>query len=403
MASNGVTSPKSQTGSSKSSSAFISTPSSHQGSKNGHAHLIGNISAPTVNDPLLSNCDIEDDTVSHLQSQPTSHNHQKNSQDSNNKSWDPVKNSVPPKSSSPVSLSGSVAMSLEERMEECERLRPAGNGLCGPDSYGTALQELNTMQPDSGGGVGGIVGSTELPLTSGKRPSIALQRGDTELSIEHGGAQRFLPKFLHFAFADPEVEHLYQEFYSNEKRSDFKALIIIVILVNGILLLQNIFGAAGRRQTAILLICLGLTCLLAALALRPDRRDRLSARLWAAIPFALWSVMCTQIVCDLWTFGPTINVNFIVDPSKPDEIQQQISTTAGGPGTGAIAWLLLYTYATYVVFPMRYRICCALAGTMALIHFVAVCFVTNKDDRFFQQVSFPLTFIFLLFLPFLKF
>lgn len=74
----------------------------------------------------------------------------------------------------------------------------------------------NGSAPTSAGGSSRFAGGGT------KRHSVMLTRGDTDLSIDHGGFQRFLPKFMHFTFADHEAENLYHEYYSNEKRSDFQ-------------------------------------------------------------------------------------------------------------------------------------------------------------------------------------
>ena len=52
------------------------------------------------------------------------------------------------------------------------------------------------------------------------------------LKIKHSGIHRFLPRFLHFNFENAEFEKLYREYYENEKRTDFKTLILIIFIVN---------------------------------------------------------------------------------------------------------------------------------------------------------------------------
>lgn len=285
--------------------------------------------------------------------------------------------------------------------EECERLKPAnGDGHCAYGSSSSApsndIHLLHQSHPSSPlvpkepkefpthPGFNGSTATTPHPGAGPKRHSLILRRGDTDLSIDHGGFQRFLPKFMHFAFADREAEHLYQEYYSNEKRSDFKALIVIVVLVNVILLLLHLLACTrtsnssivtpsdgGSSLTHLLLLVCCLLCSIGLFVLCLRRsRDALASRLWAAIPFALWVVMSTQLVCDLWTF-----------------------TAGRGPveaGSGSLAWLLLYSYATYVIFPLRFRLCAALSLLMALLHTAVICGAADKQYKFGNQVGFPL-------------
>src|SRR5699024_1978278 len=96
-----------------------------------------------------------------------------------------------------------------DESEECEGLKPA-NDAHHPSvtGYGAAAAAMvDTGHPHR----------HHQPPQHQKRHSLVLRRGDTDLSIDHGGVQRFLPKFMHFAFADREAEQLYQEYYSNEK------------------------------------------------------------------------------------------------------------------------------------------------------------------------------------------
>ena len=203
-----------------------------------------------------------------------------------------------------------------------------------------------------------------------KRHSLTLKRGDTELSIDHGGMQRFLPTFMHFAFADREAEQLYQEYYSNEKRNDFKALIVIVIFVNIVLLGLHFLSSSwnqsdlSHQQLIILFSCLILAIFLFILCLRRSR-DQLASRLWSLIPFALWIVMLVQIICDLCIF--------IGRPPEP---------------SGSLCWLLLYSYATYVIFPLRFRICCILSILMAILHSLLIFMFTTSTYKFTNQVNY---------------
>lgn len=172
---------------------------------------------------------------------------------------------------------------------------------------------------------------------------------------------------MHFAFADQEAEQLYMEYYSNEKRNDFRALIVIVIVVNVVLLLLRLVGSGSvtTGQLVTLGVCLATSVALYVLCTK-RARDELSSHLWSAIAVVLWLVMVAQVVCDLWLFT---GAGHRPEPS------------------GAVCWLILYTYATYVVFPVRYRICVALACLMAIVHFVCVLALAEDVYLFSYQVS----------------
>lgn len=120
--------------------------------------------------------------------------------------------------------------------EECERLKPANGDHT---AYGAAPNEVNHQHhqhqhkcdhslPLMDSSSNGSAPTSASAKGAAKRHSVMLTRGDTDLSIDHGGFQRFLPKFMHFTFADHEAENLYHEYYSNEKRSDFQVTIFTV-------------------------------------------------------------------------------------------------------------------------------------------------------------------------------
>lgn len=298
--------------------------------------------------------------------------------------------------------------------EECERLKPANGDHT---AYGAAPNEVNhhhkcdhslPLMDNSSNGSAPTSGSAKF---GAKRHSVMLTRGDTDLSIDHGGFHRFLPKFMHFTFADHEAENLYHEYYSNEKRSDFQvitklfvskfiyqnfllkkcfyqcpllqALILIVILVNIVVLLlhilacvsgrtsPNLGSAASIRHMSILGVCLIAVLLICILCLRRSQ-DSIASKLWSAIPFVLWALMTIQVLCDLWTFSGGVGL--------PE---------AGG---GSMAWLLLYTYSTYVIFPLRFRHLTALSWAMAAIYLLVVVVFAAKTYKFINQVSVNHTF-----------
>lgn len=264
-------------------------------------------------------------------------------------------------------------ISIDEA-EECERLKPTNGDH---NAYGAAPNDIhpatvsNDLSSDNGKGCQtlppNVSNNSSKANPNAKRHSLILRRGETDLSIDHSGMQRFLPSFMQFAFADREAEQLYQEYYSNEKRSDFKALIVIVIIVDLVLLLLNMLSTKFETgpHLYVLVICLVSVLVLFALALR-QTRDVLAYRLWSAIPYILWFVMVVQLVCDLWI------------PSMG----------RGQPNAGSCSfvWLLLYSYATYVIFPLRYRLCAILSLTMASIWLTAIFVLADKGFKFTHQV-----------------
>lgn len=313
---------------------------------------------------------------------------------------------------------------------ECERLKPmkgehqnvydSANNLESKRLHNIIATHNNSniilKNGDGNSPTGTSNRSKPVGVVMHRRHSITLKRGDTDLSIDHGGMQRFLPTFMHFSFADREAEHLYQEYYSNEKRNDFRALIVIVIFVNLVLLGLHLFSSNGKaystsstefdnnfknfnsdhlrhhssshrnhedlrpfathssnnrfklnqlsyQQIVVLGSCLVLAIFLFILCLRRSR-DVLTSRLWSLIPFALWLVMMVQIICDLWIF-----------------YGQQPEPSA------SLSWLLLYSYATYVIFPLRFRICCALSILMAIIHSIFILIFSKSDYLYPNQVK----------------
>jgi hypothetical protein len=203
----------------------------------------------------------------------------------------------------------------------------------------------------------------EIRITM-KRQSVILRRGDTDLSIDHSGVQRFLPTFMHFTFADREAEQLYREYYENEKRSDFKTLIVIVLIVNAVLFLLYSLSYTSQRlpQMGVLFLTFALTLITLILCLRRSR-NAVSSKLWTLIPYIVWLVQMAQIFCDLWIYSV---------PRMPSD---------------SVAWILLYTYSIYVIFPLRLRICGTLAILMVFIHLLFVTIHPNTQNMFVSQVS----------------
>lgn len=182
-----------------------------------------------------------------------------------------------------------------------------------------------------------------------KRQSLTLRRGDTDLSIDHSGVQKYLPSFMQFSFADREAEQLYREYYVNEKRSDFKTLIVIVIIVNVILFFLYMLSFHTKKlpQMAVLLVSF-VVSLISLIFNFGSNKDSIPPQLWTTIPYIVWSVQIAQIFCDLWMYPL---------PGLPSD---------------SMSWLILYTYSTYVIFPLRLRYCASLAIATTFLHFIIV-------------------------------
>ena len=244
------------------------------------------------------------------------------------------------------------------------------NSVHNSDDNEEEEEEVEDPKDDEGEHLKPINSGKDRPRVRMKRQSLVLRRGDTDLSIDHTGVQRFLPQCMHFAFADRDAETLYREYYENEKRSDFKALLVIVLIVNVVLfLLYSLsYSSTHLPQMGVLFMTFALTLIAMVLCLQKNQ-STVSSRLWALIPYLLWSVQIAQIFCDVWMFGV---------PALPSD---------------SIALILLYTYASYVIYPLRLRICCTLAILMAFIHFLFVTFAPDRrQEMFVNQVSPHLSF-----------
>ena len=201
------------------------------------------------------------------------------------------------------------------------------------------------------------------PRHSGKG-SVLLKRGETDLSIDTSGLQRFLPKFLRFAFADAEAEKAYRIAYESEKRRDFTILITIVSIVNvfllGLLGFHDYISRLGDHLY--LLITLSITLIATRLAGRVCSDASAGPRTWFVLPIIMWLIEATHIICDLW-FYPVPRL-----------------------AADSVSWILLYTYTIYVIFPMRFRYCCLLALLLNLLHLLLLVTSTTHQELFPNQV-----------------
>lgn len=172
--------------------------------------------------------------------------------------------------------------------EPAEREQLTGNG----DVATTSTAAATVVTAGAGNG---------QTTTVAKRQSILLKRGDTDLSLDRSGLQRFLPRCMQYAFADHEAEALYREYYENEKRSDFKALVAVLLIVS--LALCGLFAASFSTrllpQLLALLACASLLSAVGLIALRASIRSR---SVWMAMPFVMWAVQVCHVLCDLWLY-----------------------------------------------------------------------------------------------------
>lgn len=182
---------------------------------------------------------------------------------------------------------------------------------------------------------------------------------ETELSIDHTGAQRFLPKCLRFLFADQDAEKLYQDYYQNEKCSDFRAWFPTASLVNlAILLGYCILNDVSAAAPPIALLGAVALLVLVSARLLATRRILSQGLLFFLIMVAFF-VQMGHIVTDICLY-PTTRL-------PPD----------------AVPWILLYSFALYVLFPFRLKTAVFCAAVTALAH-VALVVDGNGDQNLVQ-------------------
>lgn len=160
-----------------------------------------------------------------------------------------------------------------------------------------------------------------------------------------------LPSFMIYSYEDPEAESIYRQYYAKEKQSDFPILVKILFMNNIILL--SLFTAttilSTEPITSTLLIC--LTSLCASLMLVITSAvfcSKTNPWIWTMLPVFMWIVQVTHVVCYLWLYP--------VARLPPD----------------SISLVLLYTYTTYVIFPVRLRYCVMYSILLAILHIVLV-------------------------------
>lgn len=202
------------------------------------------------------------------------------------------------------------------------------------------------------------------------------------LKIDNTGWHRFLPKCLRFAFADHEFEQLYSEYYENEKRSDFKTLILIIFIVNLSFLSVRLFSLERQNKQLMVTLCaIAISLVLIYISVsrriienqrklslrlkKADEKDNLLNQrtklqqllydcfnlftldnlIWFMMPYLIWFLILFEIFIDLIYFKS--NKFSLCD---------------------ALSSLLLFTYAIYVVFPLRLRIASTLAVLTAIFY-----------------------------------
>lgn len=202
------------------------------------------------------------------------------------------------------------------------------------------------------------------------------------LKIDNTGYYRILPRCLRFAFADHEFELLYREYYENEKRTDFKTLIVIIFIVNLSFLSARLLSLERQnRELMLTLLVIAISLIIIFVLVRrrlADNQRKLSAQLsrsnqkkhlpnqrnkcqqfvyacfklfsldnliWLMMPYLIWFLILFEIFIDL--------IYFKSNQFSPCD---------------ALSSLLLFTYAMYVVFPLRLRIASTLAVLTAVFY-----------------------------------
>lgn len=212
------------------------------------------------------------------------------------------------------------------------------------------------------------------PQKDQQRQSYQSKRNNM-LKIDHTGWHKFLPRCLRFAFADHEFEQLYSEYYENEKRSDFKTLILIIFIINLSFLFIRLLSL--ERQDKCLMISLSIIAISLIVAYvivsrrlienqrklsirlsKKNKKDNLLDQrsklhqflcecihlftydniIWLIMPYLIWLLILFEIFVDLIYFQ-----------------------TSKFSLCDALSSLLLFTYAIYVVFPLRLRIASSLS------------------------------------------
>lgn len=186
-----------------------------------------------------------------------------------------------------------------------------------------------------------------------KRTSL-LRRGDTNLSIDTTGFQRYLPSCIQFAFADQEVEQLYRQFCQNEKCSELKSFLIIVIIVDLTLLIS--YGISYQQQKLPQLIVLLCFFVSLVIFLVLTWKWNVPRFLWTFIPYLVWLVQIGHVLCDFWLYPV---------PRLPVD---------------AVSWIILYTYSLYILLPMQISLCVTLGVLIAFLHslIIAILPATNQ-------------------------
>jgi len=218
------------------------------------------------------------------------------------------------------------------------------------------------------------------------------------LKIDHTGWHRFLPRCLRFAFADHEFEQLYREYYENEKRTDFKTLILIIFIVNLSFLSVRLLSLDKQdKQLMVTLSVIAISLVIIYILINRrlmDNQRKLSLRLskstkkdnalnqrtdcqqivhgcldlftydnliWLMMPYLIWLLILFEIFVDLIYFRT-----------------EKFSLC------DALSSLLLFTYAIYVVFPLRLRIASILAILTAVFYLsLSLCrqrLIVNNND-----------------------
>lgn len=249
------------------------------------------------------------------------------------------------------------------------------------------------------------------------------------------GGQIYLPRFMRFGFGDQEAESLYREYYTNEKRADFKTTIVIILIVNLVLIvIYSIkFTEDKIPQLCVLIVTLLVTLvvfglsIISAIGTSPLtstkastssssshlNRHHKSTAIKLKASASASTITSVNIVANeanstnaTTTIATGTNAHRRRDSFRPSLLSGSLlaviplvvwlvqlshvfcdlwlfSALPRLP-PDAVSWVMIYTYSIYIFFPLRLRYCGALAAAMALIHVLFVS-ISPKTTYYFKN------------------
>lgn len=182
-----------------------------------------------------------------------------------------------------------------------------------------------------------------------------------EFQLNQTGLQRLLPRCLRFVFADKEVEGLYRDYCRNEKCSDLRSLLLILVLVDIALGITHGLGSNpldNIAQLAVVAVIFVVSAVLLVIVFW--KMKFIPPKIWTFIPPATWIFQAAHMVCDL--------------------------VPLRSPGD-ALIWLLLYTYATYVLLPIPLAGSITYSLLLGLLHFLIIGIAPHNTEYFGYQLG----------------